>query len=97
MSVTIAGTTLYTLREVSERMSVSVATLRSYIDSGRLEATRVGREYRVTDEALRSFLGLNPAAPADLPSATEEDPILAVIGLGHDGAMSRDTDEELYG
>ena len=56
MSIDIAGTTLYTLKDLAALLEVSVITLRSYIEQGRLQATKIGRSYRVTEEALKAFL-----------------------------------------
>lgn len=97
MSVEIAGTTVYTLKEISSQLGVSVAALRGYIDEGRLAATRVGRSYRVTEEALRKFLGAGRSTRSEAPAPPAEDPILEVIGLGEDGDLSRDLDDQLYG
>lgn len=96
MSVEIAGTTVYTLREISTQLGVSVAALRSYIEAGRLEATRVGRSYRVTEPGLQRFLGLGSGQAAPPVGPAHDDPILKVIGLGADGELSRDLDRELY-
>ena len=88
---------MYTLKEISSQLGVSVAALRGYIDEGRLAATHVGRSYRVTEEALRSFLGAGRGTQAETAAPPAEDPILEVIGLGEDGDLSRDLDDELYG
>lgn len=96
MPVEIAGTTLYTLQEISQQLQVSLATLRGYIEKGRLHAVRVGRSYRVSEEALRAFL--QPVPPGELapPEDPQADPILRVIGIGEDGTLSRDIDSRLY-
>ena len=96
MSVELAGITLYDLKDLAARLDVSVPTLRSYIEHGRLQARKVGRSYRVTEEALRAFL--QPlSAPVSSPGAPEDDPILQVAGIGEDGMLTRDIDRELYG
>ncbi len=97
MSVEIAGTTLYTLKEISQKLDVSVATLRTYIEQGRLKALRLGRNYRVTQEALKDFLQSPVPASVAAPGPPEDDPILQVVGIGSDGNTTRDLDQELYG
>lgn len=97
MSIEIAGVKVFTLKDLSEQLGVSVATLRAYVDTGRLEAVRVGRSYRVTEEALRRFLGIREAPSTGPAIPAKEDPILRVIGLGEDGELSRDLDREVYG
>ena len=96
MSTDIAGTTVYTLKEISEQLDVSVVTLRIYIDEGRLKAVRLGRKYRVTQEALQDFLQSRPATSNDEMGLPEDDPILQVIGIGADGKLTQDMDRELY-
>lgn len=46
----------YTLEEIAKRLRVTVATVRRYVRAGRLEAVRLGREYRVRRDALDRFL-----------------------------------------
>ena len=45
-----------TLPEVAERLKVSRRTVYRWIKSGDLEAYQFGREYRITDSALKEFL-----------------------------------------
>lgn len=47
---------VYTLKEVEEILSVTQRTLYTWIKDGRLKATKVGRQYRVTKEALDELL-----------------------------------------
>ena len=45
-----------TLPEVAERLKVSRRTLYRWIKSGDLNAYQFGREYRITESALKDFL-----------------------------------------
>lgn len=47
---------LYTLKEVEEILKVTQRTLYRYIKEGNLQAVKVGREWRVTHEALQAFI-----------------------------------------
>lgn len=47
---------IYTLHEVEEILSVTQRTLYNWIDSGKLKAFKVGRTWRVTEEALQEFM-----------------------------------------
>ncbi|MEW6753683.1 MAG: helix-turn-helix domain-containing protein [Candidatus Latescibacterota bacterium] len=96
MPVEIAGTTVYTLEEIAEKLDVPVATLRTYVDERRPRATRVGRTFRVTSEALRDFLDPGRARELAEPGPGEEDPFLRVIGIGVDGGLTRHIDQGLY-
>lgn len=58
----------YTVQEVANLLRLSRRSVYRMIDSGGLGATKVGRGWRISDEALRSFLGEAPA-PASKPPA----------------------------
>jgi excisionase family DNA binding protein len=45
-----------TLPEVAERLKVSRRTIYRWIKSGDLNAYQFGREYRITESALKDFL-----------------------------------------
>ncbi len=45
-----------TVAEVAEQMRVSKMTVYRLVHSGELAAVRVGRSFRVTEQALRDYL-----------------------------------------
>lgn len=45
----------YTVEEVAKRMRVTPRTIREEIKRGKLKATRVGRFWRITAEALARY------------------------------------------
>jgi len=47
----------HTVQEVAELLRLSRRTVYRMIESGELEATKVGREWRVSEESLASLLG----------------------------------------
>ena len=47
---------LFSVTEVAEYLKTSKQQVRKMITSGELEAIKVGREYRITLEALASWL-----------------------------------------
>ncbi|MFI0357420.1 helix-turn-helix domain-containing protein [Actinomadura sp. 9N407] len=53
----------YSVDQVAELLGLHVRTVRGYVRDGRLKATRVGRQYRITREDLEAFTGV-PAPPA---------------------------------
>lgn len=53
---TIAGVTLYSVREVSELMKVTPQTVRRYIKSGRLKSRKIGRNLFCSETDLRNFV-----------------------------------------
>lgn len=47
---------LYTLEEVSKIVMVTRRTLYKYINDGKLDAVKIGREWRVSEDNLNDFL-----------------------------------------
>lgn len=56
--------TLLTISDLKETLRCSAATARRLLRSGKLRAIRIGRQWRVTAEALRDFLGKNDQVAA---------------------------------
>lgn len=46
---------VYTLKEIEELLQVTRRTIYNWIKSGKLKAFRIGKEWRVTKEALEEF------------------------------------------
>ena len=46
----------YTTFEVAELLNYGVESIRRFIKSGRLEAYRFGKEYKISQEQLNKFL-----------------------------------------
>jgi excisionase family DNA binding protein len=53
---------LLSVDQVAERLGLQVRTVRAYIRDGRLNALKIGKQYRITRADLEAFLG--PAAKA---------------------------------
>lgn len=47
----------YAIDEVAEHLKLHVKTVRQYVRDGRLKATRIGKQYRVTAADLAAFTG----------------------------------------
>ncbi len=47
---------VYTLEEVKDIMKVTQRTLYTYIQDGRLKATKIGKYWRVQHEDLQEFI-----------------------------------------
>ena len=47
---------LLTIKDIAQRLHVSVKTVRRLIDGKELKAHRVGRQWRIREEAYRRFL-----------------------------------------
>ena len=52
----MADIKVYTLNEVAEILKLSKRTLYNYINAGTLEAVKIGKYWRVKEEALEAFL-----------------------------------------
>ena len=49
----------YTTEEVANFLKISAKTVREMIKSKRLEAVRVGKEYRITEDQIRKYIKEN--------------------------------------
>jgi excisionase family DNA binding protein len=70
--------------QVASRLGLHVRTVRRYVREGRLKAVRIGKQYRVTREALDALTGTPPAlAAVSAPTArhVEVSSILQVDGV----------------
>lgn len=47
---------IYSIKEISERLDISPATVRRYIKDGRLVGKKVGHKFFITEEALLALL-----------------------------------------
>ncbi|GEM_PF-4427420 len=56
MSKEVAGTKIYTLKEIAGQLEITVTTLREYINNGRLKAKMIGRFWYVSEKNLREFV-----------------------------------------
>jgi excisionase family DNA binding protein len=77
---------LYSLEQVAERLGLHVRTVRSYVRGGRLKAIRIGKQYRVTHEALEELAG--PTRARDAVPRHREVEVSSVIQID---AVSQDT------
>ena len=50
-----------TVEQVADTLQVHWQTVLNYIKSGRLEALRLGKGYRISEESLEKFIKINSA------------------------------------
>lgn len=55
--MTINDRRLYSVDEVATRLGLQVRTVRQYLRTGKLKGTRIGKQYRITREALEVLTG----------------------------------------
>ena len=48
---------LFTVEEAATHLNLHVKTVRRFIREGKIEAKRIGKEYRITRSALEAFGG----------------------------------------
>ena len=56
-------TQLYSVEEVAALLGLHVKTVRGYVHDGRLDAVRIGRQYRIGADALEAFTGRTVTPP----------------------------------
>src|SRR5665213_3208406 len=58
---------MYTLKQASAKLGVSIVTLRRYIKQGKLTAKKVGKEYRIAESDVEALLtATTPTDPEEL-------------------------------
>lgn len=60
MPIEIGEITLYTIKELSEKLELHPITLRTYIRSGKLKGQKVGGRWMITEESLKEFFAGSP-------------------------------------
>jgi excisionase family DNA binding protein len=63
---------LYSVEDVAALLGLHVKTVRSYVRDGRLEAVRIGRQYRIGADALEAFTGRPVTPPGSGPARAVE-------------------------
>ncbi|MFC4912812.1 helix-turn-helix domain-containing protein [Actinomadura gamaensis] len=58
---------LYSVDRVAEMLGLHVKTVRNYVRTGRLKATRIGKQYRITSRDLDAFTGATEIVPDEPP------------------------------
>lgn len=51
------GQQLYSVEQVADLLGLHVKTVRGYVRDGRLQAVRIGKQYRITHSDLEAFTG----------------------------------------
>lgn len=76
-------TQLYSVEQVAELLGLHVRTVRGYIRAGRLQATRIGKQYRISRADLETFTGHSvPASDQhDRGAAMEVSSIVHLNGI----------------
>ncbi|MFB4310189.1 helix-turn-helix domain-containing protein [Actinomadura sp. GTD37] len=76
---------MYSVDEVAGLLGLHVRTVRGYIRDGRLNAVRIGKQYRIAPADLEALTGRPEPRPA-APAAVEVSSIVQVDGVGRDAA-----------
>ena len=75
---------MYAVEQVADLLGLHVRTVRGYIRSGRLRATRIGKQYRIARADLDALTG-RPAVAAPGPAA-EVSSVLRLDGVDRTAA-----------
>lgn len=78
---------MYSVEEVADLLGLHVRTVRGYIRAGRLEAVRIGKQYRIAAAAVEALTG-RPRPPGGGPAGAggagraEASSIVQIDGVG---------------
>ncbi|MEU1509832.1 helix-turn-helix domain-containing protein [Kitasatospora sp. NPDC005748] len=72
----------YSVEQVAELLDLHVRTVRGYVRDGRLRATRIGKQYRITAQDLAEFTGAPAPAPAEERRHAEASTIVQIDAIG---------------
>src|SRR5690606_17975082 len=80
---------LYSIVEVADLLGLHVKTVRNYIREGRLQSTRVGKQYRIARADLDAFTGgaLSNGQPVQAPVSTDVSSVVELNGLNSAAAQ----------
>lgn len=76
---------MYSVEQVAALLGLHVRTVRSYIRSGRLNAVRIGKQYRISRSDLEQLTG-RPTEPAPTAGAVEVSSIVQIDGVDRSAA-----------
>ena len=76
--------------QVAARLGLHVRTVRRYVRHGRLRAVRIGKQYRVSREALDALTGRTPPVAA-MPAAAQAARHIEVSSIVHVDGVDTDT------
>ncbi|MEU1424183.1 helix-turn-helix domain-containing protein [Kitasatospora sp. NPDC005751] len=72
----------YSVEQVAELLDLHVRTVRGYVRDGRLRATRIGKQYRITAQDLAEFTGVPAPAPSEERRHAEASTIVQIDAIG---------------
>lgn len=70
----------YSVEQVAELLGLHVRTVRGYIRDGRLNATRIGKQYRIARADLEALTG-GPVAPVSSAAARHRAEVSSVVRI----------------
>lgn len=83
----------YSVEQVAERLGLHVKTVRSYIREGKLNAVRIGKQYRIAHADLASLIG--GAVPPPLRERVTRNRKVAVSAIVEIDAIGREAADRL--
>jgi excisionase family DNA binding protein len=77
---------LNSVEQVAEQLGLHVRTIRSYVRDGKLNAVRIGKQYRISAEDLEAFTGIPAADGGETARHVEVSSIVQVDAIDRPGA-----------
>ncbi|ACY15535.1 helix-turn-helix domain-containing protein [Haliangium ochraceum] len=83
---------MLSIQDVAEILGLHVKTVRGYVRDGRLAATRIGKQYRITRAQLAAFTGQEPAPEVPRARHVEVSSIVQIDAIDqHESARISNT------
>jgi hypothetical protein len=75
----IGSLTLYSVDDLHEMLGVSKMTLRAYLREGRLKGRKLGVQWYVTEESIRSYFDEQESEPSVVKKTSREKDVIYVV------------------
>ena len=72
---------MYSVEQVADRLGLHVRTVRGYIRNGRLNAVRIGKQYRIAGADLDALTGQQESTPAAAPAAAAALEVSSIVQI----------------
>lgn len=77
---------MFSVEQVADQLGLHVRTIRNYVRDGKLNAVRIGKQYRISREDLEAFTGVSATVDELVERHVEVSSIVQVDAIDRAGA-----------